>query len=94
MDKTEKDELQDAIAHLASLSIVKLYEDKRKLLWYNFLIGVSHGVGTVFGASIVVTLFVFILAQFKWVPFIGEFISQVLDYLKNTPAGANYQYER
>lgn len=45
----------------------------------NFLGGLAWGLGTVIGASVVVALLLWILQIVNIVPFIGDFVSGILD---------------
>lgn len=76
--------LQHTIDKATKLQAVQIYENKFKLFGYHFLIGVAHGLGAFFGASVLIGLVVVILSEFQWVPFIGEFIVKVIEYLKAT----------
>lgn len=47
----------------------------------NFLGGITWSIGVWVGTTIVVALFVFVLSKMNLVPFIGEFVSAVSDYV-------------
>ncbi len=60
--------------------------EKKKVLFFNFLLGVMRGVGFVIGATIVSAI---VLAILAWLlskslnmPIIGKFIATIVDYVK------------
>lgn len=81
-----KSSLETAIENASKLRIVRIYESKSKLFFYHFFIGMSYGLGVFFGASVVVALAVLVLSKFQWIPFIGDFIVQVMHYLESARA--------
>ena len=52
---------------------------KRDILTKNFLGGLAWGLGSVIGATLVVTLLVWILSSLNFIPFIGNFASSIVD---------------
>ena len=53
-----------------------------KMILNNFLGGLSWGLGTVLGATVVVGLIILILSKLNSVPVIGDFFSSVLRSLQ------------
>lgn len=53
------------------------YANKGRLLWMSFLKGISVGLGTVIGATIVVGAVLWILSLFDSVPFIDRVINSI-----------------
>lgn len=51
---------------------------------YSFLKGVMVGAGSVLGAAIFLTLFVYILKHIQFAPLVGDFVQDVLFYLSKT----------
>jgi len=76
--------LESSIERASKLRIVQLYESKPKLFFYNFFIGMAHGLGAFFGATVVIALMIIFLSKFQWVPVVGEFIVQIIGYLRVT----------
>ncbi len=47
--------------------------------------GIAGGFGIFIGATLVASLFVYMLTQWEAVPVIGEFVKRILEYIQNTP---------
>ncbi len=76
-------DLEKALDRVSHLKIVKIYESKSKLFFYQFFSGMAYGFGAFFGATILVALIIFLLSQFQWVPFIGAFLADLMQYLES-----------
>lgn len=86
MPKSKSDELISELQSLRELKIVQAYQKPAKMFWINFLIGVARGIGTLAGVSIFLTLFVYILSQFQWLPVMGDVITEILLYIEGVKA--------
>ncbi|NCT55657.1 hypothetical protein GW755_02305 [bacterium] len=75
---------------IRQLRLVQLYQHPSKLFWVNFTMGVARGLGTLVGVSVFLALSVYILSFFEWVPFIGEFISEVISYIQGVKTTISY----
>ncbi|HEX7456032.1 MAG TPA: DUF5665 domain-containing protein [Candidatus Nanoarchaeia archaeon] len=53
-----------------------------RMVFNNFLGGLSWGFGTVLGATVVVGLVIIILSKLDSVPIIGEFFSSILQSIQ------------
>lgn len=61
-----------------------MYENRRQIYWMNFIRGLFFGLGSVLGGTILIALLVWLLAQLgAVVPFLSDFIQQILDTLGN-----------
>ncbi len=47
--------------------------------------GIAGGFGIFLGATLVAGLFVYVLSQWEAVPFFGEFVKRILEYIQNSP---------
>ncbi|MEM9434700.1 MAG: DUF5665 domain-containing protein [Pseudomonadota bacterium] len=70
------------VARLNSHRFVRMHNSVPKLLAFNFARGLAFGLGTVVGASILVSLLAFFLAQIDFIPYIGEWAAQLVDQLE------------
>ena len=66
------------------------YEGARRhlkdIVFNNFLGGIAWGLGATIGLSIVIAILSLILKNINLVPFIGNFVSQITNYvLQNNP---------
>lgn len=53
-----------------------------KAMGIGFLKGLAFGFGSILGATVVVALFVYILSKFQFVPAVGDFVKNLLEYMK------------
>ncbi len=59
-----------------------MYEHRRQIYTMNFFRGVFFGFGSVLGGTVLIALLVWLLVQLgAVVPFLSEFIQQILDAL-------------
>ncbi|MEJ8544628.1 DUF5665 domain-containing protein [Brevibacillus borstelensis] len=61
--------------------VIQNYTAPRKLLWINFLAGLARGLGLTIGTAIVLAILGSILSKFLSIPIIGDYISQLMDYV-------------
>ncbi|MDC2890469.1 DUF5665 domain-containing protein [Psychrosphaera algicola] len=54
-------------------------------MWFSLLKGISLGLGSVLGATVVLSTLVYLLSQMEFIPIIGEWISAILDVVKEKP---------
>ena len=69
MEQDQK-RLADALEELKDHNFMKIHESAWKFMYYNLLRGLAIGLGSVVGATVLVTIFIQILAQFEFIPFI------------------------
>ncbi len=69
------------VARLNSHRFIRMHNSLPKLLAFNFARGLAFGLGTVIGASILVSLLGFFLAQIDFIPIIGEWAAALLQQL-------------
>lgn len=55
----------------------------KKHMLSNFLGGISWGFGTVIGATVIVTMLVWLLSFINLVPIVGDFASGVLNVINS-----------
>ena len=84
-DTLRKEMLHSAQAterHLHKLSSHKLiteYGSTRRQLFMQFMKGAAFGLGSVIGATVFVSLIIYLLSQVAFLPIIGEWIKLILD---------------
>jgi len=73
-------ELRQIRVHLATLldSPIAQHASKRRLFAIHFFKGIFLGVGSFFGATIVVSLLIYILTHVQFVPIMGDFVKEIL----------------
>lgn len=68
--------------HLHKLSSHKLmtdYGSTHRQLWMQFMKGAAFGLGSVIGATVFVSLIIYLLSQVAFLPIIGEWIKVILE---------------
>ncbi len=75
---------EQLIKIVASGKMVEIKASIGKMVFANFLSGMAWGLGTVIGATFVLAFLLFILSQLDTVPLIGDYISDILNYVQNT----------
>lgn len=67
---------------------------KRTIMLNNFLGGLAWGLGSVLGATVVVTVLVAVLHTVNIVPFVGNFVSGVVQIVDNNKAPSNSPFKK
>lgn len=62
---------------------VRIHNSFPRLLAFNFARGLAAGLGTVLGATVLLSLFVWALSQIEFLPIIGEWASQVAEQMRS-----------
>jgi hypothetical protein len=65
-------------------------QSNRKIMWTSFLSGISKGFGIVIGMTLVLTVFIWILAKMVALPVIGEYFQQAESYVEEYMEKTNY----
>ncbi len=78
----ESKTLTKEVKNLKKLEFVQILKRPWKFLLLSFGKGVMVGFGSVLGASLVVGIFFFIIAQLSVVPILGDFINKVMDQIE------------
>jgi hypothetical protein len=63
--------------------VIQNYTAPRKLLWTNFLAGLARGLGLTIGTAIVLAVLGAVLKEFLSIPFIGDFVKKIVDYVNS-----------
>jgi len=74
--------IRHALETLNQHKFVRLFNSTPKMLWFQFLRGVAFGLGSVVGATIVVSILLTLLAQVEFIPIIGEWTQQIIEEIK------------
>lgn len=62
---------------------VEIKASATRLMFNNFLAGIAWGFGTVFGATILVTLLIILLGFLNTAPIIGQYIANIINYIQD-----------
>lgn len=74
--------INQQLAQLHQHKMIKAYNSIPHLLWFNLLKGTAFGLGSVLGATVVLSVVVYLLSQIEFIPFIGEWVSAILEVVK------------
>jgi len=73
----EMQALRDELRRLNAHRFVRIHNSIPRLLAFNFARGLAFGLGTVLGASVLLSAVAWSLAQVEFLPIIGEWVSQI-----------------
>ena len=79
---TELEKIRTALDTLNEHKFVRLFNSTPKMLWLQFLRGLTFGLGSVLGATIVVSILISLLAQIEFVPIIGEWTQLIIEEIQ------------
>ena len=89
MKKEEEKSLVDSlhtlvkfVDQLRSQKYLQMVDNPRRFLTYSLLSGVASGIGTAIGASIAFAGVIWILSQLSILPFLGDWIATLLEYVQ------------
>jgi hypothetical protein len=89
MEKDKEKSLAESVEVLAKMvdglrsrRYLQMIDKPKKFLFYNFISGVASGLGTAFGATIIFALIIWLLSKMQLVPFLGEWVVKMLDYIQ------------
>jgi hypothetical protein len=85
LDRESKDDLErlsKALEELANHRFVRVHNSTWRLVYYQFLRGLAFGLGTVIGASALVSVLVVVLSQIEFIPVLGQFATQIIEEIQ------------
>jgi len=93
MNDTTQEQLDKLTAELEILNqhrFIRVHNSLWRLILFQFIRGLAFGLGSVLGASILVSIVVWWLSQFEFVPILGDFAQQLIEWIElpnNNPLG-------
>jgi hypothetical protein len=69
--------LREELTHLRQHRLVMLYQSVPRILLFRFAAGMAAGLGTVIGATVLLSIIIWALSQIEFVPIIGEWAAQI-----------------
>ena len=73
--------LSEELHRLNRHRFIRMHNSLWRLLTFNFMRGLAFGLGSVLGATVLLSIVVYWLAQFEWVPLIGNWLGQLADQI-------------
>lgn len=61
-----------------------IYRSRKQIITNNFLGGVAWGIGVTLGLTVFFAIIAFISSHINFVPIVGNFVGNVLDYVLNS----------
>lgn len=77
--------LRNELARLNRHRFVRLQNSTWRMMWQFFLRGLAMGLGTVVGATVLVSVIVYFLSQIDFIPIIGEWAKQIAAEIQTAP---------
>lgn len=69
--------LKAEVQRLNEHRYIRVMNSTPRLLWMSFLRGLATGLGTVVGATVLVSVMVYFLSQIELIPIIGDWAKQI-----------------
>lgn len=66
--------LREEVAAFQKHRFLRAHDSYRHMIFYNFVRGLALGLGTVMGATILVSIAVYVLTQIQIVPVLGDLV--------------------
>lgn len=71
--------LSDELHRLNRHRFIRMHNSLWRLLTFNFMRGLAFGLGSVMGATVLLSVVVFWLAQFEWLPIVGDWLGRLAE---------------
>lgn len=75
--------LRAELARLNGHRFVRDMNSRPRMMWMSFLRGLAMGLGTVAGATLLVSVVAFLLSQVDWIPILGEWAGQIAEEIQS-----------
>lgn len=79
-------QLRQEVARLNAHRFVAIHDNLIRLGAFQFYRGLAFGLGSVVGATLLVSLLVYLLSQIDFIPIIGEWANEIADMIRS-PGG-------
>ena len=76
-------QLEQAINDLKEHYLIKMNSSVSKTIFFSLVRGLSFGLGSVIGATILVYLLILFLSQIEFIPIIGEWAARLIEQIEN-----------
>ena len=76
-------QLEQAINDLKEHYLFKMNSSLSKTIFFSLVRGLSFGLGSVIGATILVYLLILFLSQIEFIPIIGEWAARLIELIEN-----------
>lgn len=69
--------LRQELTFLREHQMFQIYRSVRRVLLFRLAIGMATGLGTVVGATLLLSVIIWMLSQIAFVPILGDFSAQI-----------------
>lgn len=83
--KAELGALRSELARLNGHRFIRNLNSPARMLAWTFARGLAMGLGTVAGATILVSAAAYLLSQVDWIPILGDWAAQIAAEIKAPP---------
>lgn len=80
--------LRQEMAYLRKHRMFQLYQSVTRILLFRLATGMAVGLGTVIGATVLLSLIIWSLSQIEFVPILGDWAAQIARDIEQTTTGA------
>lgn len=74
--------LTQEIKNLENQKYFRIAQDKSKLFSHSLFIGFAQGLGAVLGATVGISILIFILNKLSLLPFVGDMAERIINLIK------------
>lgn len=78
----EIERIATIIERIEKLEPFTSLRNRKQFYFFSFVHGVLVGFGSVLGATVLIAFFIFILKQIQFAPLIGNFVQDILTYIR------------
>ncbi len=76
--------LRQELEQLNSHKFIQVHNSLPRLMWYQFLRGLAMGLGTVVGATVLVSILLLLLANIDFIPIIGDWAARIAEQIRSS----------
>lgn len=75
--------LRAEVARLNSHRFIRMHNSTPRLIWFNFLRGLAFGLGSVIGATVLVSVLIYFLRGIDFIPILGDWAKEILSVISD-----------
>jgi hypothetical protein len=75
-------QINEQLDKLNNHKLVHTYNSLMRFVWFSLLKGIAVGLGSVLGATVVLSFLVYLLSQMEFIPIVGEWVSSIIEVVK------------
>lgn len=78
----QSNQINSQLEQLNNHKLVQAYNSIPRLLWFHLLKGIAFSLGSILGATVVLSSIVYILSQMEFIPVVGDWVSEIIKVVK------------